>query len=148
MSISRVPSLLALGSLVAGLAFLLATEPYSVSRPWSRFDEPGHRFLAAAIRRDTSTLQRLSDDPQPVHWALQTEQMEAGALAAWANSARASLGFPLGDTTEVWYDTPTAYCPFRLTFVGQERPILVRAYARCYKYLGWPSNPPVIATPR
>jgi hypothetical protein len=148
MSVYRMPSLLALGSLLAGVGFLLATQPYSVSRPWSRFDEPGHRFLAAALRRDTSTLKRLSATPQPVHWAMRTEQMEEAALTAWANSARASLGFSRADTTEVWYDTPTAYCPFSLTFVGQARPSLVRAYARCYEHRGWPSDPSVIAIPR
>lgn len=148
MSVYRVPSLLALGSLLAGLAFLLATQPYSVSRPWARFDEPGHRFLAAALRRDTSTLKRLSATPQPVQWAMRTDRMEGGTLAAWATSARASLGFSQGDTTEVWYETPTEHCPFRLTFVGQEHPRLVGAYARCYRYRGWPSDPSVIAIPR
>jgi hypothetical protein len=148
MSGYRMPSLLALAGLLVGLAFLFATQPYSVSRPWSRFDEPAHRYLAAALRRDSSTLERLSATPQPVHWAIRTEQIEGGALAAWANSARASLGFSRGDTIEVWYDTPTDACPFRLTFVGQERPRLVRAYARCYKYRGWPSDPSVIAIPR
>ena len=148
MSVYRVPSLLALGSLIVGLGFLLATQPYSVSRPWSRFDEPAHRYLAAALRRDSSTLKRLSATPQPVHWAIRTEQIERGALAAWANSARASLGFSRGDTIEVWYDTPTDACPFLLTFVGQERPRLVRAYARCYRYRGCPSDPSVIAIPR
>jgi hypothetical protein len=148
MSVYRVPSLLALGSLLVGLGFLLATQPYSVSRPWSRFDEPAHRYLAAALRRDTSALKRLSATPQPVHWAIRTEQIEGGVLTAWANSARAYAGFSRGDTTEVWYDTPTDACPFRLTFAGQERPMLVRAYARCYKYRGWPSDPSVIAIPR
>lgn len=144
----RVRSLLALGGLLLGLAFLFATQPYSVSRPWSRFDEPAHRYLAAALRRDSPTLKRLSATPQPVQWAIRTEQVEGSALAAWANSARAVEAFGRGDTIEVWYDTPTDACPFRLTFVGQERPRLVRAYARCYKHRGWPSDLSVIAIPR
>jgi hypothetical protein len=116
----RVPPLLALGGLLMGLALLLATQPYSVSRPWAHFDEPAHRYLVAALRRDSSGLERLSATPQPVHWAIRTEQTERGTDA----------------------------CPFRLTFVGQERPRLVRAHARCYKYRGWPFDPSVIAIPR
>jgi hypothetical protein len=148
MSINRSPFLLTLGIGLVGLAYLLAVQPYSVSSPWSRFDGPAHRYLAAALRRDTSALERLSATPQPVNWAIHTEQVAGGALAAWANSARASLGFSRGDTIDIWYDTPTEACPFRLTFLGQERPRLVRAYARCYIHRGWPSDPSVIAIPR
>jgi hypothetical protein len=148
MSGYRVPSLLALGGLLVGLALLFATQPYSVSRPWSRFDEPAHRYLEAALRRDSSALERLSATPQPVHWAIRAEQIGGDALATWVNSARAVQGFSRGDTIEVWYDTPTDACPFLLAFVGQERPRLVRAHARCYKHRGWPSDPSVVAIPR
>jgi hypothetical protein len=148
MTFNRVPFLLALGSLLLGFALLLAVQPYSVPREWSRFDDPGRRFVEAALRRDTAALERLSATPQPVHWAIRTAQSERVALTAWANSARAAGGFRRGDTTEVWYDTPTDACPFRLTFVGQRHPRLVRAYARCYIHRGWPTDPSVIAIPR
>lgn len=148
MRIYRAPYLLALGIGLLGVAFLLAVQPYSVRSPWSRFDGAAQRYLSAALRRDTSALKKLSATQQPVTWAIRAEQKEGGALAAWANSARASLGFRRGDTTDVWYDTPTDACPFRLTFVGQRHPRLVGAYARCYIHRGWPSDPSVIAIPR
>lgn len=148
MTFNRVPFLLALGSLLSGFALLLAVQPYSVGSRWSRYNEPGRRFVEAALRRDTAALERLSVDPQPVEWAIRTAQTEGVALSAWAHSARAALGFSRGDTTEVWYDTPTDACPFRLTFVGERRPRLVGAYARCYIRHGWPTDPSIIAIPQ
>ena len=148
MAFDRVPFLLALASLLLGSAFLLAVQPYSVPSHWSRFDEPGRLFAEAALRQDTAALEQLSDAQQPVHWAMRAAQTEGVALAAWANSARAASGFSLGETTEVWYDTPTDACPFRLTFVGQQHPRVVRAYARCFIGRGWPTDPSVIAVPR
>jgi hypothetical protein len=147
MTFNRVPFLLALGGLLLGLGFLLAVQPYSVPRHWSRYDDPGRRFVDAALRRDTAALERLSATRQPVQWAIRTAQSEGAALAAWANSARATAGFRRGDTMEVWYDTPTDACPLRLTFVGQRHPRLVAAYARCYIHRGWPNDPSVIAIP-
>jgi hypothetical protein len=69
---------------------------------------------------------------------VQTEAGQRRALAAWVNSARASLAFNRGDTIDVWYDTATDACPFRLTFVGRGQPRVVEAHARCYIHRGWP----------
>jgi hypothetical protein len=148
MSLDRVPALLASGLTLLGLAVLLGLQPYSVARPWSRFDEPGHRFIEAALRRDTMALEQLSASSEAVNWAIQAEQAGRNALAAWAQSGRASLGFTRGDTTDVWYDTPTDACPFRLTFVGRGTPRVVRAHARCYLWRGWPDDPSVISVSR
>ena len=57
MSTDRVPLLLVGGLGLAGLAFLLLAQPYSVPAPWSHYDAPAQRYLAAALRRDTVALQ-------------------------------------------------------------------------------------------
>jgi hypothetical protein len=145
MSVNRMPLWLGLASFALLIALVLGLQPYSVTSPWSRYDKPGQRFLVAALRRDTAVLKRLSASPGPVEWALRTEQTERNALAAWANSARASVAFERGDSTDVLYDTPTSACPFLLTFVDQTHPRILRAQARCYMRRGWPSDPSVIA---
>src|ERR1700741_544761 len=89
--------------LLAGLALLLAVQPYSVTSRWSRYDQPGRRYVEAALRSDTTALQRLSASPQAVSWALRVGQSERSALTAWANSARASVAFSRADTVDVWY---------------------------------------------
>lgn len=132
------------GVLLACFAVVFRLQPYSVTSPWSRFDEPGRRYVQAALRRDTAALQRLSASSDAVDWALLVGSTERGALAVWATSARASVGFTRRDTMDVWYDTPTDACPFRLTFVGQRALRVVRAHARCYFRRGWPSDPKVI----
>jgi hypothetical protein len=148
MTAERVPALLTAGLLLGGLALVLVLQPYSATSPWVRFDVAGQQFLEAALQRDTGELAQLSAAPQPVRWALAAAETERNALAAWATSARASHGFSRGDTTEVWYDTPTHACPFRLTFVGQRHPKVVGSHARCYTWHGWPTDPSVVAIPR
>jgi hypothetical protein len=145
MRSDRMPLLGIAGAGVMGLASLLAVQPYSAPSPHSHFDAPAHRYLVAALRRDTATLNRLTAAPHPITWAVRTEATERRALAAWASSARASLAFSRGDTTEVWYESATDACPFRLTFAG---PKVVEAHARCYTHRGWPSDPTVIAVTR
>lgn len=144
MTVYRAPTLAASGVLLVGLALLLGVQPYSVTSTWSRFDEPGDRYVEAALRRDVSTLRRLSVSQQPVDWAIRAELTERSALAAWAKSARASVGFSRGDTVDVLYDTSTNACPFLLSFVGRHHPKVVRAHARCYIRRGWPTDPSVI----
>jgi hypothetical protein len=148
MTINRVPILAIAGVLLAGFALVVGLQPYSVTSPWSRFDEPGRRYIQAALRLDTAALQRLSASSDAVNWALLAGHTERSALAAWANSARASVGFSRSDTTDVWYDTPTDACPFRLSFVGQRSLRVVRAHARCYFRRGWPTDPTVIDVSR
>lgn len=148
MSLDRVPALLASLLSLLGLAVVLGLQPYSVARPWSRFDEPGQRFIEAALRHDTVALEQLSASPEAMRWAFEAGREGRSALVAWAHSGRASLGFIRGDTTDVWYDTPTDACPFRLTFIGRHTPRVVRAHARCYLWQGWPTDPSVISVSR
>jgi len=54
MAVDRVPTLLASGLLLVGVALVFALQPYSVTSPWSRFDKPAHHYLGAALRRDTA----------------------------------------------------------------------------------------------
>ena len=140
----RIRGPLILSFLLVGVALLLGLQPYSVTSRWSRYDEPGHRFVDAALRSDTITLERLSASPGAVSWALRVGQSERRALTAWTNSARASVAFSRADTVDVWYYTFTDACPFRLTFVGQHGMRVVRAHARCYMRRGWPTDPSVI----
>ncbi len=66
------------------------------------------------------------------------------ALASWANSAAASVGFQRGDTTDVLFGSATQACPLLLTFVNQRHPVVLRAHVRCYLGRGWPTDPAVI----
>jgi len=133
--------------LLTGLAYVFGVQPYSVTSPWSHYDEPGHRYVEAALRYDTTALERLTASPEAVAWAIQAAHSERNALTAWANSARASAGFSRADTTDVWYETATDACPFRLTFVGQHTTRVVRAHASCYMRRGWPTDSSVIQIP-
>lgn len=144
----RMRGPLILSFLLAGLALLFALQPYSVISRWSRYDEPGRRYVEAALRSDTTALQKLSASPQAVSWALRVGQSERRALTAWANSARASVAFRRADTVDVWYETATDACPFRLTFAGQQGTRVVRAHARCYMKSGWPDDPSAIQISR
>jgi hypothetical protein len=145
MTISRTPFFLGLVAfgLIAGLVLIL--QPYSVTSPWSRFDEPGRRYLAAALRRDTVALVHLSGSSAAVQWALKAEERERVALTSWVNSVAASVGFQRGDTTDVLFGTATRACPLLLTFVNQNHPVVLRAHVRCYMRRGWPTDPSVIA---
>ena len=148
MSTDRTPLLLGTGLGMIGVAFLLLTQPYSVPAPWSKYDAPAHRYLAAALRQDTLAIRELSTTRQPVTWAVHTREGQGGALLAWANSSRAFTAFSRGDTAEVWYDSATEACPLRLTFVGVRHPKLMAVYARCYSHRGWPSDSSVISIRR
>jgi hypothetical protein len=132
------------GVALAGFLLVLVLQPYSVASPWSRFDDPGRRYLRAALRHDTVALQTMSASSRPVRWAIGVGQANPTALATWERWARASVGFTRGDTTDVWYDTPTDACPFRLSFVGDHGTRVVDAAARCYFKPGWPTDPTVI----
>jgi hypothetical protein len=145
MTINRTPFCLGLVALGLLIALVLTLQPYSVTSPWSRFDEPGRRYLAAALRRDTVALDQLSLSSEAVQWALRTEQGQRAALTSWVNSAAASEGFQRGDTTHVLFDTATQACPLLLTFVNQNHPKVLRAHARCYMRRGWPTDSSVIA---
>jgi len=145
---NRTPFFLGLVAfgLITGL--VLTLQPYSVPSPWSRFDEPARRYLAAALRHDTAALAHLSRSSEAVRWALKAEERERAALTSWVNSASASVGFQRGDTTDVLFDTATQACPLLLTFVDQRHPAVLRAHARCYLSRGWPTDPSVIGVRR
>jgi hypothetical protein len=144
MTTNRERLLVMFGVLLAGLLLVLVLQPYSVVSPWSRFDDPGRRYLRAALRHDTVALQSMSASSRPVRWAIGVGQANPAALATWERWARASVGVTRGDTTDVWYHTPTAACPFRLSFLGDHGSRVVDADARCYFQRGWPTDPTVI----
>jgi hypothetical protein len=140
MTTGREHVLMLSGVMLAGILLVLGLQPYSVTSPWSRFDGPGRKYVEAALRQDTAALRNLSASSAPIRWAILVRQTDPAALATWANWAHASVGFTRGDTTDVWYDTPTSACPFRLTFVRDHSAKVVDAHARCYFKRGWPTD--------
>ncbi len=128
VSISLTATLLTLS-----VAAVLTVQPYSVRSPWSVYDAPGHRFLSAALRRDSAELTRLSASSDAVDWALRTRREHPGALSVWARFARAGTGVTGADTAKVLFESGTAVCPLLITFVGHE-PLtrVVDAKTRCY----------------
>lgn len=144
MTVNRQPILMLAGLALVGYVLVLAVQPYSVTSPWTRWNEPGRRYFDAALRLDTVALRRLSASPRAVSWGLRAGHGERNTLAAWANSARAWMGFRRGDTTDVWYGTATDDCSSRLSFISERSPRVVGAYVSCNFRLHWPIDSAVI----
>ena len=144
MTVNRQPIVILVGLALVGYLLVLAVQPYSVTSPWTRWDEPGRRYFDAALRLDSVALRQLSASPNAVSWGLQAGHRQRNTLAAWASSARAWVGFRRGDTTDVWYGTATDDCSSRLTFISQRSPKVVGAYASCNFRLHWPTDSAVI----
>ena len=125
-------------------AIVVGLQPYSVDSPWKYWDEPGRRYFDAAVRLDTAALQRLSASSSAVDWAILTGRTRRRALAPWATSAHAWMGFHRSDTLDVWYGSLTDPCSYRLSFIGQQSPRVVGAHASCNFSPGWPIDPNVI----
>jgi len=142
--VNREPILVLAGLALVGYLLLLAVQPYSVTSPWTRWDEPGRRYFAAAVRLDSAALGRLSASPGAVSWGLREGHRQRNTLAVWARSARAWVGFRRGDTTDVWYGRATDDCSSHLTFVSERSPRVVEASASCNYRLHWPTDPKVI----
>ena len=138
--------------LLAGMTLLvgagLVWQPYSVVTPGSSFDEPAHRYFAAALRRDSVTLRRLVLSEAAVEWGLGAARNHPDALSEWAGFAGRSASFERGDTTVVLFDTPARACPVVLIFVGRVHPRVRDARARCYLWRGWPTDPSAVSVSR
>jgi len=147
MTVNRQSLLILAGLALVGYVLVLAVQPYSVTSPWTRWDEPGRRYFDAALRLDTAALRRLSASPGAVSWGLRAGHSERNSLAAWASSARAWVGLRRGDTTDVWYGRLTDDCSSRLTFISEQSPRVVGAQASCTFRLHWPTDPKVIDVP-
>ena len=126
---------------VAALAFLagarLWLQPYSAEFPGRNFTRPARRFLAAAIRQDSTALVRIAGAMEPVSWALTAARRQPGRLRAWASGAEVWVGSRSADTTEVFVlNSSGATCPMtpiRVRFVGSgDRARVVKANSRCF----------------
>jgi hypothetical protein len=125
-------------------AVVVGLQPYSVKSPWKYWDEPGRRYFDAAVRLDTAALRRLSASSNAMDWAIRAGRTRRRALAPWATSAHAWMGFRRSDTLDVWYGYLTDPCSYRLSFVGKQSPRVVGAHASCNFSPGWPIDPTVI----
>ncbi|MFL5494745.1 MAG: hypothetical protein ACJ8DC_10230, partial [Gemmatimonadales bacterium] len=67
----RMPLFLTLLAGAVCVAALWLLQPYSVTSPWDVYTRPAQRFLAAALKRDSTALSRQSGSIAPVVWALQ-----------------------------------------------------------------------------
>jgi hypothetical protein len=133
MTDTRISISLTIALLALALGAVLAIQPYSVRSPWSAYDAPGHRFLSAALRRDSAELSRLSVSSGVVDWAIRAHREHPHDLSVWARFARAQAGLVQSDTTRVLFETATEVCPLLITFVGQETQARVlEAKPRCY----------------
>lgn len=133
MTDTRISISLTIALLALVVAAVLAIQPYSVRSPWAVYNGPGQRFLAAASRRDSEALTRLSVSSGAVDWAIRTQRDHPHALSVWARFARAEVGVVRSDTSSVLFETGTEVCPLLITFVGHEaRARVVEAKSRCY----------------
>jgi hypothetical protein len=100
-------------------ATLLAVQPYSVTSPWHRYDQPARRYLRAAARHDSLALTRHTSTEEAARWAMEAGRMQPDSVALWARDAEAWTGNRRGETTEVFLTTRTSTaCNLVLRFVG------------------------------
>jgi hypothetical protein len=125
---------------VVGAVLLGATvfliQPYSADFPGTAYAKTAHRYLQAAIRRDSVSLRRLSASAAPVTWALEVARIHPDSLAAWAGHSEAWTGVRRGDTTDVLVFSvgePCSQVPIVLRFVGAgDDARVVKASSACF----------------
>jgi hypothetical protein len=132
----KMPVVLTVAAFALLAGAVLWIQPYSAEFPGRNFTRPAQRFLAAALRQDSTALVRLSVTRQPVSWALTVARRRPGRLAAWAHGAQAWVGARSGDTTEVFVLNASAeICPttpIRVRFVGSGgRARVIDAHSPC-----------------
>jgi hypothetical protein len=119
--------------LIAGL--MLWWQPYSADWPGSAYARSARRYVAAALRQDSSALRRLSTSATPVGWALRVARGAPDSLRAWAGGGQAWVGEHRGDTTQVFFYPPGDACsesPIVFRFVGSGSAArVVAADSRC-----------------
>jgi hypothetical protein len=123
-------------TLLAGVLCAVALwilQPYTVRSPWDAYTGPAQRFLAAALRRDSLALSRLSGSVAPVVWALEAARARPESLMAVARDAEAWTGQRRGDTADVLLSTEAcSRHPIWLRFVGSGDQVKVlRASSTC-----------------
>ena len=118
----KMPAILTVAAFAVFAAAVFWIQPYSADFPGQNFTQPAHRFLAAALREDSTTLVQLSGAQEPVSWALTVARRQPARLRAWAHHAEVWVGARSADTTEVFVlNASTETCPMspiRVRFVG------------------------------
>lgn len=118
----KMPAILTAVAFAVLAGALLWRQPYSAYFPGRDFTQPAQRFIAAALREDSTRLVRLSGAQQPVAWALTVARRRPERLKAWAHGAQAWTGTRSADTTEVFVLNASAgtcpTTPIRVRFVG------------------------------
>lgn len=118
----KMPAILTVAAFAVFAGAVFWIQPYSAEFPGHDFTQPAHRFLAAALREDSTTLVQLSGAEEPVSWALTVARRQPVRLRAWARDAQVWIGVRSADTTEVFVlNASTETCPMspiRVRFVG------------------------------
>jgi hypothetical protein len=129
----KMPLYLTLLAGVLCVAALWILQPYTVRSPWDAYTKPAHRFLEAALKRDSLALSRLSGSVAPVVWALEAGRVRPESLMAVARDAEAWTGQRRGDTADVLLSTEVCRRhPIWLRFVGSGDQVKVlRASSAC-----------------
>jgi hypothetical protein len=120
---ARLGILAVAGAVCAALLFL--ADPYTTQSgapsPWQAYVPLARSYLAAAIRKDSLELSRVSGSPAAVVWALSVGRRYPDSLAPWAERSRVWSGYRRGDTTEVLLYATSDVCwehPIWMRFLG------------------------------
>lgn len=118
----KMPAILTVAALAGLAGAVWWLQPYSAEFPGENFTRPVQRFIAAAVREDSTTLVQLSAASEPVSWALTVARRQPARLRAWEHGAQAWRGPRSADTTDVFVlNASSQICPaapIRVRFVG------------------------------
>jgi hypothetical protein len=120
---------------------LFLADPYTTRSgppsPWEAYAPLARGYLAAAIRKDSLGLSRVSGSPGAITWALSVGGRYPDSLAPWAERAWVWSGFRRGDTTEVLLSASSDVCsehPIWMRFLGDgPEAKVVEAGSKCFE---------------
>ncbi len=75
----KMPVIVSVAALAIFAGAMLWLQPYSADFPGQNFTRPAQRFLAAAIRQDSTAFVRLARATEPVSWTPTAARRQPGA---------------------------------------------------------------------
>jgi hypothetical protein len=124
MVTGKMPLYLTVVAAVVFGAAVLLVQPYSADFPGTAYAKPARAFLRAAIRRDSSGLDRMSASAGAVDWALRVSRSHPDTLAAWGGRTFTYVTSHRADTAEILVypvHDPCSDVPIVMQFVGSGR---------------------------
>ena len=88
-------------ALFLAFASIMASQRYSVERPWRLYEATVREYMAAAVRGDSTALARRSAGQEPIAWMLNAADRRPSIVAGWAQQLEAGTGERRGDTVAV-----------------------------------------------